>query len=85
MNLPSSNFCEVFNNSQLFLLEHSNSLLASLEGIEPVSILPASGCPLAAFTVMRSEEGNNSDCLALFFIPESSVVSNLQVQTINGV
>ena len=71
---PGPNLCKVFRNSQLFLLETGNGLPTSPEGIEPVSVLPASGCPLGAVTVMSNEEGsNNSDCLALLFVIRSPV------------
>lgn len=73
-NLPAPNLCGVFGSSQLFLVETSNGLPSSPEGNDLVSVLPASGCPLGAVTVMNNEEGNNkSDCLALLFVSESPV------------
>lgn len=71
-NLPTPNLCEVLVSSPLFMLETSNPLHASPEGTEPVSVLPASGCPLGAVTVMRNEEGKkHSNHLAFLFVPES--------------
>lgn len=65
--------CARFSGSyQLFLLETGDGLPASPEGTEPVSVLPASGCPLGAVTAMSNEEGNDSsDCLVLLFVPKS--------------
>ena len=73
MNLSTPSLCKVFGSSQLLLLETSKSLPTSPEGIEPVSALPASGCPLGAVTVMSNEEGNNSNCLVLLLVPESPI------------
>lgn len=72
MNLLTLNLCKVLVSSPLFVLETSSDLPASPEGTEPVSVLPASGCPLGTVMVMSNKEGNNHfDHLAFVFVPES--------------
>lgn len=74
--------CEVFASSQFFLVETGNSLPSSPEGNDPVSMLPASGCPLGAVTVISKEENTNQTALLYFLLPNLPffITKNLQAQ-----